>query len=186
MRQLSELLKGTDWLTMAAGRAMADDVTTYTLTLDRDGRKTKVAAEDIQQAPYKELSVLESLQADDDPFVRGAVADALLTAPPAAIPILHEMAADSRPAAWALIRLGDKAESAIVEILTEPTFRSSGPGHVIREYYEHWKELPAPPSAAIVKAIRYRVQADAKDGPFDKYGLDVLKLAGAPLEEVKR
>jgi hypothetical protein len=187
MRQLSELLKGTDWLTMAAGRAMADDVTTYTLTLDRDGRKTKVAAEDIQQAPYKELSVLESLQADDDPFVRGAVADALLTAPSAAaIPILHEMAADSRPAAWALIRLGDKAESAIVEILTEPTFRSSGPGHVIREYYEHWKELPAPPSAAIVKAIRYRVQADAKDGPFDKYGLDVLKLAGAPLEEVKR
>jgi hypothetical protein len=328
VRQLSELLKATDWLTMAAGRAMATDVTTYTLTLDRDGRKTKVAAEDIQQGPYKELirfvrrierqetllhqatnpssrlglrpdplgdqqnvaahelrselgasaskplvmpyapvldyhrlvpvftqwlakprgrsydavataaelvaflkiesqrsnleaaargrlpdhpadkiprqgrvaavlalgrlgagrslSVLESLQADGDPFVRGAVADALLTAPPAAIPILQEMAAESRPAAWALIRLGDKAESAIVEILTEPTFRSSGPGHVIREYYEHWKELPAPPSAAIVKAIRYRVQADAKDGPFDKYGLDVLKLAGAPLEEVKR
>jgi hypothetical protein len=47
------------------------------------------------------------------------------------------MAAESRPAAWALIRLGAKAESAIVEILTEPTFRSSAPGHVIREYYEH-------------------------------------------------
>jgi HEAT repeat protein len=84
------------------------------------------------------LSVLESLQADDDPSVRAAVAEVLLTAPPAAaIPILQEMAAESRPAAWALIRLGAKAESAIVEILTEPTFRSSAPGHVIREYYEH-------------------------------------------------
>jgi len=59
-----------------------------------------------------------------------------LTAPPAAaIPILQDMAAESRPAAWALIRLGARAESAIIEILTEPTFRSSGPGHVIREYY---------------------------------------------------
>ena len=95
----------------------------------------------------RSLSVLESLQADDDPFVRAAVAEALLTAPPpAAIPILQEMAAESRPAAWALIRLGDKAESAIIEILTEPTFRSAGPAHLIREYYEHWKELPAPPT----------------------------------------
>jgi hypothetical protein len=317
VRQLSELLKGTDWLTKIPGRAMATDVTTYTLTLDRGRRKTKIAAEDIQQGPYQEmirfvrrierqetllqqatspsqqnaaahelrselgalagkpfampyasvldyhrlvpvfaewlakpqgrsydalaaaaelvaflkiesqrsnletiargrlpdhpadkmpqegriaavlalgrlgagrsLSVLESLQADDDPFVRGAVADALLTAPPAAaIPILQEIAAESRPAAWALIRLGDKAESAIIEILTEPTFRSSGPGHVIREYYEHWKELPSPPSAAIVKAIRYRVQADAKVGPRDQYGLEVLKLAGDSVQESKQ
>jgi hypothetical protein len=326
VRQLSELLKAADWLTMAAGRAMATDVTTYTLTLDRDGRKTKIAVEDIQQGPYKELirfvrrierqetlfhqatnpssrlglrpnplgdqqnaaahglrselgalagrplampyapvldyhrlvpvfiewlakpqgrscdalaaaaelvaflkiesqrsnleaiargrlpghpadkipqegriaavlalgrlgaggslSALESLQADDDPFVRGATAEALLTAPPAAaIPILQEMAAESRPAAWALIRLGDKAESAIIEVLTEPTFRSSGPGHVIREYYEHWKELPVPPGAAIVKAIRYRVQADAKVGPRDQYGLEILKLVGDSFKE---
>jgi hypothetical protein len=82
-----------------------------------------------------------------------------------------------------LIRLGDKAESAIIEVLTEPTFRSSGPGHVIREYYEHWKELPVPPGAAIVKAIRYRVQADAKVGPRDQYGLEILKLVGDSFKE---
>ena len=112
------------------------------------------------------------------------MAEALLSAPSsAAIPILQEMAAESRPAAWALIRLGDKAEPAIIEILKEPTFRSSAPGNLIREYYEHWKELPAPPSAAILKAIRDRVQADAQLGPHDQYGLELLKLAGAPLEE---
>lgn len=315
IRQLEELLKGADWLTMAAGRAMVTDATTYTLTLDREGRKTKIAAEDVQQGPYKELirfvrrferqetllnqatipnqqnaaahelrselgalagkplampyapvldyhrlvpvstewlakpegrsydalaaaaelvaflkiesqrsyleaiargrlpdhpadripqegrvaavlalgrlgagrslSVLESLQAND-PFVGAVVAEALLSAPSsAAIPILQEMAAESRPAAWALIRLGDKAEPAIIEILKEPTFRSSGPENLIREYYEHWKDLPAPPNAAIVKAIRHRVMTDAKDRPRDQYGLEVLKRSGEPLEEVK-
>ena len=41
LRQLEELLKGIGWHTMAAGRAMVDDATTYTLTLDRETRKTK-------------------------------------------------------------------------------------------------------------------------------------------------
>jgi hypothetical protein len=104
------------------------------------------------------------------------------SAPPAeAIPILKEMTADTRGAAWALIRLGDKAESTIIEILEEPTFRSSGPDHLIREYYEHWKELPAPPGAAVVTAIHDRVQAEAGRGGPDRYGLEVLKLAGDPL-----
>jgi HEAT repeat protein len=130
----------------------------------------------------KSLSVLQSLHAHDSPFVRQAVAEALLGASPdKAIPILKQMSADTRPAAWALIRLGDKAESAIIEILREPTLRSSGPGHVIREYYEHWKELPTPPSNAIVAAIHDRVQAEAGLTAPDRYGLEVLKLAGAPL-----
>ena len=315
--QLVGLLKATDWLTRATGRAMVPDATTYAFTLDREGRRTKVASDDTQQDPYKELirlirrierqetllhqttnptqqdsaahelrselaalkgqpiampyalildhnrlvpvfaewlakpqgrsedalaaaaewvayleiesqrpnleaiargrvpdepefkvpsaariaavtalgplgggrslSLLESLEADNDSFVRDAVADAVLSAPPnEAIPILQEMAADSRAAAWALIRLGGQAESAIIEILAEPIFRSSGPENLIREYYEHWKELPAPPNAAIVKAIRDRVQADAKDGPPDRYGLEVLKLSGDSLEEVQR
>jgi HEAT repeat protein len=130
---------------------------------------------------WSSLSVLESLHAHNDAFVRHAVAEALLSAPPAAaIPILKEMTADTRPAAWTLIRLGEEAESTIIEILREPTFRSSAPDYVIREYYEHWKDLPAPPSAAIVAAIYDRVQAEAgRSGP-DQYGLDVLKLAGKP------
>ena len=55
LRQLEQLLKGTGSLTMAAGQAMVDDATTYTLTLDREARKAKIAAEDVQQGPYKEL-----------------------------------------------------------------------------------------------------------------------------------
>jgi len=128
------------------------------------------------------LSVLESLQAHNAPFVRRAVAEAMLSAPPAeAIPILKEMTTDTREAAWALIRLGDKAEPAIIDILEEPTFRDSGPKHLIREYYEHWKELPAPPSAAVVAAIYDTVQAEAGRTWPDQYGLDVLKFAGKPL-----
>ena len=128
------------------------------------------------------LSVLESLQADNDGFVRHAVAEALLSAPPAeAITILAEMTADTGPAAWTLIRLGERAESTIIEILEEPTFRSSGPRNLIRQYYEHWKELPTPPSAAIVRAIHDRVQAEVGRGGHERYGREVLKLAGDPL-----
>jgi len=127
------------------------------------------------------LSVLESQRTHNDVFVRHTVAEALLSAPPtAAIPILKEMTADTRPAAWTLIQLGAEAESAIIEILQESDFRSSAPGHVIREYYEHWNELPAPPSAAIVEAIYDRVQAEAGRSGLDQYGLEVLKLAGQP------
>jgi len=312
VRSLEELLKATDWLTMPADRMMATDLTTYTMTLNRAGRKATIASHDVPKGSYRELirfirrierqetflhqatipdrrshvahelkseldalagrpvvrpyasvldyhrlvpvftrwlakprghsdsaieaaaalvallkiesqrpnleaiartrvpynpkphryssarktviaalgrlgggpslSVLESLQADSDPFVRRAVAEALLTAPPAeAIPILREMTTDTRSAAWALIRLGDKAEPAILDILEEPTFRGSGPKHLIREYYEHWKELPAPPSAAVVAAIYDTVQAEAGRGGPDQYGLDVLKFAGNPL-----
>jgi hypothetical protein len=153
---------------------------------DQEARSTPRPIVEATKTAGEFLYPLESLQADDDPFVRDAVAEALLTAPPrAAIPILQEMAAENRAAAWALIRLGDKAESAIIEILAESTFRSSAPGHVIREYYEHWKALPAPVSAAIVKAIRYRVQADAKVEPRDQYGLEVLKLADDSFKESK-
>jgi hypothetical protein len=68
-------------------------------------------------------------------------------------------------------------------ITDPPEFR---PGNVIREYRDHWKNLPARPSPAILKAIRDRFQANAQDGQLDQYGLELLKLAGAPLEEAKR
>ncbi len=125
------------------------------------------------------LKVLESLAAHKDYFVRAAVAEALLgVAPTEAIPILKRMTTDTRAAAWALIRLGDKAEPAIVEMLLEgPMFPATDSMNLIREYYEHWKELPAPPSPAIVSAIQDR--ARAMGGP-DEYGREVLKLAGSP------
>ena len=126
------------------------------------------------------MSLLKSLAAHNDYFIRAAVAEALLTAPPAeAIPILGKMTVDTRPAAWALIRLGKKAEPAIVEIMEDPKPAVGGHGSqsLIREYYEHWKELPAKPSPAIVAAIHDRVQAD---GGQDTYGREVLKFAGDP------
>jgi len=77
---------------------------------------------------------------------------------------------------------------------SRPSSRSSrsrpsavrGPLNVIRGVLQHWKELPAPPNAAIVKAIRYRVKTMQRRWAGDQYGPQVLKLGGEPLEEVKR
>jgi hypothetical protein len=313
LRRVEELLKATNWLTMSPGNMMVTDVTTYKLTLGREGHKTTIVCEHAQEIAYKELirvidqidrqekllyeatmpdrrsfiahevkaeidalagkpdnmpyapimdyhrlvpvfsewlakpqglsyeiigaaaelmaflkiesqrsnleaialghapndpeykvrneasiaavkalgrlggapslGVLKSLQAHEDPFVRDAVAEALVSVPPTqAMPILKKMTTDSRCAAWALIQLGDKAESAIIDILLgeEANLRNPGFINIIREYYEHWKELPAPPSAAIVQAIHDRVQVQ---GGLDQYGRDVLKYAGDPFVE---
>ena len=84
-----------------------------------------------------------------------------------------------RSAAWALIRLGPAATGTIVGILERKRDRRDrSAAYVIREYYEHWKEIPQPVGRKVIDAIYERVAFDRGDD----YALKVLKLAGRPFK----
>jgi hypothetical protein len=111
------------------------------------------------------------------------VAEALETVPPDnAIPILTNMTANTRPAAWTLIRLGQPAVPAIVQILSikEHEHKETGPYRLVREYCEHWDEIPKPVNPQVLRAVRRRVEL----GLAADYGLKLLELAGQPFQLV--
>jgi hypothetical protein len=129
------------------------------------------------------VATLAALAQDQSSFVRSAVAEALQTvSPDQAIPILTNMTANTRPAAWTLIRLGPPAVPALIGILklNEHEHKESGPYGVIREYYEHWDEIPKPVDPQVVRAVRRRVEL----GLAADYALKLLEKAGQPFKPV--
>lgn len=132
----------------------------------------------------KSKDFVEKLSKDENYWVLGAVAEALVQLEGAeAAPLLAEMAVKSNEAAWTLIRLGDTGIPTIVKTLLEEDARSwqSASWRIVREYHDHWQELPQPLDPRVVAAIRDRVDRDAGRGTNTvEYGLNVLKWAGRP------
>jgi hypothetical protein len=133
--------------------------------------------------PVESLETLDALAADEQ--VSRAVAEALLAAPvDKAAPILVRVANVSPDAAWALIRMGDAAEPAILQILRRPGDEVSSEAasyNIIRQYFEHWNELLGPPSPKVLAAIHDKVESVAGSSSLtSRYGLKLLEQADDP------
>ena len=103
---------------------------------------------------------------------------------PASAPVLGRMArkgSGHSDAAWGLVQMGDAALSTILEIVGSPIGRDGGDPTetMIRAYIDHWKGLPAPPSADVIKAVRADMEArrQSKDHhPSTEYHQQFLRL----------
>ena len=133
------------------------------------------------------LATLLAISADPEFLVRSAVSDGLVEIDdPKVIPALVKIASREQSAGWALIRLGEEAVPAIVEVLHYPEdlYPRDGASYaIIREYYEHWKELPKPPPPAVIAGIARSIELHGGGGTGSlvvKYGLRVMERAGKP------
>jgi hypothetical protein len=126
------------------------------------------------------FQVLVELQKDAG--VRGAIAEAIFRIDPVkAIPHLKELTRDQRPAAWCLIRAGEPAVPAILDVLNrQGDSKDSGAYYVIREYFEHEKELPGKIDPNVLDAIEECVEFRGSE--IGQYGLEVLSRAGRKLK----
>ena len=81
--------------------------------------------------------------------------------------------------AWALIRMGDVAVPAIAEVLAAN--RGDLAYKLVRQYINHWDELPGPLDERIVAALQAGMPK--RDDPYDAYYGYVLDLVRArPIE----
>jgi hypothetical protein len=109
---------------------------------------------------------------------------------PASVPVLGRMArkgSGHSDAAWGLVQMGDAALSTILEIVGAPIGRDGGDPTetMIRAYIDHWKGLPAPPSAEVIKAVRADMETrrQSKDHhPSTEYHQQFLRLLDDTLE----
>ncbi|MHC4716564.1 MAG: hypothetical protein ACYS5V_06315, partial [Planctomycetota bacterium] len=135
----------------------------------------------------KSLATLLEIAKEPKCPILAAVADGLTKIDdPKVIPAIVKIASRERAAGWALIRLGDKAVPAIVEILHRP-HNPRDPDRasyaVIREYFEHWNEAPKPLPPAVASGISRAIELHGGGGTGSlvvQYGLRVLEQAGKP------
>jgi hypothetical protein len=132
-----------------------------------------------EQRPY-----IAALAGDRDRELRQVVAEALYQlGGKESIGTLAEMAYHTDTAAWALIRLGDAAVPAIVELLSRDLGDGALPDTVtryetiIRAYLDHWQELPALPDERVLDAVRANMQRKEVREDRTTYHLQLLKQA---------
>jgi hypothetical protein len=94
-----------------------------------------------------------------------------------AVPVLAGMAAKSEEAIWGLIRLGDIAVPAIVEMIqkTNSYHDQVLSKRVVRVYMEHWNELPRPVDERVVAAA-HKAAPEPKPYAFGEYHGAFLEL----------
>jgi hypothetical protein len=95
--------------------------------------------------------------------------------------LLKDMVPSTREAAWGLIRLGPSGIPAMLELLEVRDRRNMVQVHLIRQYVDHWKELPSPIDDRLIEAVRenldYRLGHSRN---WTDYHTKLLQLADAP------
>ncbi len=95
--------------------------------------------------------------------------------------LLKDMVSSTKVAAWGLIRMGPAGVPVMLELLEERDRRNMGQIYLIRQYIDHWKELPAPIDDRIIEAVRKNLDfrlGSSRD--WTQYHKELLQLAGAP------
>ncbi len=95
--------------------------------------------------------------------------------------LLKNMVSSTKEAAWGLIRLGPAGVPVMLELLEERDRRNMGQIYLIRQYIDHWEELPAPIDDRIIGAVRKNLDfrlGSSRD--WTQYHKELLQLAGAP------
>ncbi|MBC8876576.1 MAG: hypothetical protein H8E44_44680 [Planctomycetes bacterium] len=95
--------------------------------------------------------------------------------------LLKNMVSSTKEAAWGLIRLGPTGVPVMLELLEERDRRNMGQIHLIRQYIDHWEELPGPTDDRVIEAVRKNLDfrlGSSRD--WTQYHQELLKLAGAP------
>jgi hypothetical protein len=151
-------------------------------------RSTQIAAINALGAlggelPSLYVRSLAQYHAHRDVWVNDAIVAALFKLEGVnAIGLLESM--KTTPSArWALIRLGEPAVPAIVEVLEETPPRpleGMHQIHLIRQYIDHWQDVPKPVDSRVINAVKanlnYRL-GFSRD--WTEYHLQLLELAGA-------
>jgi len=148
-------------------------------------RSTQIAAINALGAlggelPSQHVRSLARYHAHRDERVNDAIVAALFKLEGVnSIGLLRSMLKTTRSAGWALIRLGEPAIPSIVDILEETPPRPSNTSHqtyLVREYIDHWEDVPKPLDQRVVKALKANLIYRRGDSAYHS---QLLKLAGA-------
>ena len=129
--------------------------------------------------PDESIEVLRGLLGKEYKFGQAAIDAVAKARKDLAVGLLAEAARKNEYAGWALIRMGAAGEAGVLALLEEP------PGSVgmaqyylVRQYFDHWDELSAPPSPLVLAAIRACAD-DPPNSSMSSYFCWVLCLGAA-------